>query len=105
MPNEVYVPSEAQLNLLIKACRETHERTLGKDVGERKDMARRLNKWDWEKNYGRKAFRCSRNNYSPPTTHIAHPDHPGEYITDVSEIHDQFGQNLGEGQLRPPQKQ
>ena len=52
--------------------------------------AKTLNKWDWEKNYWRKAFAASRSNYTPPTTHLADLDHSGRYITSTEEIHDQF---------------
>ena len=97
VPKEVYVPSETQLNKLIDQCKVEHELILRKAVCERKDAARRLNKWDWEENYGRRAFRSSRNKCAPPTTRIADPNSRGGYITDASSIHDHFA--LGREQI------
>ena len=91
--DEVYVPSEKQLTDLIEKCKADGEAILRRNVSERKDMARRLDKWDWENNYGRNAFRCAKDNYVPPTTHLAKPGSPGVYITDSSAIHDCFGES------------
>ena len=49
VPTEVYVPSETQLNQLIGHCQAEHEHIMKKTICERKDTAKHLNKWDWEK--------------------------------------------------------
>ena len=72
-PQAVYVPNWAQLTAIIQSCDKDNDHILRKSVADRKDAAKKLNTWDWEKNCGRGAFRSARENDVPPTTHLAHP--------------------------------
>ena len=96
VPTEVYSPSETQFKALIEHCQTASEDILRKNVSERKDAAKRRNKWDGEKSYGRKASRRSKSNYVPPTTHIARPEDRGQYITKPREIPECFAEDWKE---------
>ena len=104
VPEPVYVPTWKQLSGLIDECDKENDLARRKVISERKDLAKKLNKWDWEKNYGRKAFAASRNNYVPPTTHLADPDNKGSYITATEEIHNQFRETWGEIYCKHPKR-
>ena len=71
-------------------CDDEGERVNRKIVWDRKDAHKNINKWDWDKNYGRRAFRAARCNYLPPTSYLAHPNIKGEYITKAEDIHELF---------------
>ena len=90
MDDDLAIPTKSQFDGLIRVCDEEKERVNGRLIRDRKDANKAVNKWDWEKNYGRRAFRATKCNYSPPTTHLAHPTKKGEYVTKADDIHEQF---------------
>ena len=98
--DEIYVGGEpelqtierdlTQVDYMFKACCCQLERiATSRGIDRRRDK-RLLAQWDWDKNYGRRAFTNSRTDYRPPTSTIADPQDKDRYIADNSEIHDQF---------------
>ena len=83
-------PTDERLAQLIQKCTDEFSEIATRRGLDRRQENRKRAKWDWEMEYGKRAYRNSRTNYRPPTTTIQDPDDPGNYIADKEKIHEQF---------------
>ncbi len=74
------------LGMLLTEHGNEGNRAKGKRTAERKSKM----KWDWQRNFGRKAFSSTRTDYSPPTFALQDGQKKGRYITSTEAIHDEF---------------
>ena len=74
-------PTAQHCTNLTEACSDECTSISSKRGVERRQEKRNLAKWDWERNYGKRAFKNSRVDDQPPTSTIQHHKEPNQKST------------------------
>ncbi len=82
-------PSREELGKMVNALRAQHERMGNEAKQERGSIRKAAKRWDWENQYGKRTFRASRIDYTPPTYSLRQPN-SDQYYTSAYKIHEEF---------------
>ncbi len=83
-------PTMTQLDFFITTLLEEHKKERDQARTRRTSRKRGEATWDWEKNYGRRAFSDTKIAYAPPTYALRKGDASDTYETSSERVHDAF---------------
>ncbi len=84
------LPTVGDLKDIVVMLMHDHDKIAKAQADHRRRESAQLRKWDWEKNFGKKAFARTRGTYAPPTHAVKDPHDGNRFTFSTTRIHDLF---------------